>query len=88
MDRPVAANTHRAAPAGMCLLVLCLNSDAWACSQAELHASQVPAGILLPDYAETATPTSELESRQQRTGMALDVSSEMRFAFAALLAGP
>ena len=38
-----------------------------------MHASQVPAGILLPDYAEKASPTSELESRQQRTGKTLVV---------------
>ena len=36
--------------------------------EASCGPAQVPAGIRLPDYAETATPTSELENKQQRIG--------------------
>lgn len=36
---------------------------------------QVPEGITLPDYAETADPVSESESRQQQSGTGLNMAA-------------
>jgi len=79
VDRPAAAGAHLAAAPGALACFWSRRNTAELSGPVSLglgqahvrggaRAPQVPAGVPLPDYAETATPTSELENKQQRIG--------------------